>query len=82
MVVIETNYLPLFGMITNYTTLDITMLRWITYMKSLNPKFRHVAKKDSLIADMLSWIKYNRKDEIIDDIDDVGTKILFGFIIE
>lgn len=54
MVVIETNFLPLLGIITNCTTPDIAILRWIAYIKSLNPEFRHVIGKNNPVADMLS----------------------------
>ncbi len=36
-VVVETDCLPLLGMIANCTTLDIVMLRWIATIRSLNP---------------------------------------------
>jgi hypothetical protein len=74
MVVIETDCLPLLGMIINCTTPDIAMLRWIAYIKSLNPEFIHVAGKDNPVADMLSRARYEEEDKMIEDIDDVGTK--------
>ena len=38
-VIVETDCLPLLGMISNCSTPDIAMLRWIAYIKSLNPEF-------------------------------------------
>ncbi|KAL3680257.1 hypothetical protein R1sor_023213 [Riccia sorocarpa] len=42
-VVVETDCLPLLGMITKCTTADMTVLNWIAYIKTLNPEFRHIA---------------------------------------
>jgi hypothetical protein len=42
-VVIETDCLPILGMIFGCNMPDIAMLRWITYIKSLNPKIGHIA---------------------------------------
>jgi len=53
-VVVETDCLPLLGMIATCSTPDIVMLRWIAYIKSLNPEFKHIAGKDNAVADMLS----------------------------
>ena len=38
-VIVETDCHPLLGMISNCSTPDIAMLRWIAYIKSLNPEF-------------------------------------------
>ena len=38
-VVVETDCLPLLGMISSCSTPDTAMLRWIAYIKSLNPEF-------------------------------------------
>ncbi|GGS27705.1 hypothetical protein GCM10010252_77790 [Streptomyces aureoverticillatus] len=73
-VVIETDCLLLFGMIINCSMSDIIMLRWIVYIKSLNPEFKHITGKDNLVADMLSRARYEREDEMVEDIDDVGLK--------
>ena len=37
-VIIETNCLPILEMIFEWATLDLVMLRWITYIMSLNLK--------------------------------------------
>jgi hypothetical protein len=53
-VVVETDCLSLLGMITSCSTPDIAMLRWIAYIKSMDPEFKHIAENDNLVADMLS----------------------------
>jgi len=35
--IVETDCLPLLGTISSCSTLDIAMLRWIAYIKSLSP---------------------------------------------
>ena len=34
------------------------MLRWIAYVKSLNPEVRHISGKDNTVADMLSRARF------------------------
>lgn len=72
-VIVEIDCLPLLGMITNCNTPDIAMLRWIAYIKSLNPEFRHMAGKDNLVADMLSRARYEQEEDLIEDTEDIGT---------
>ncbi|KAL3676054.1 hypothetical protein R1sor_026002 [Riccia sorocarpa] len=73
-VVVETDCLPLLGMITKCTTADMTVLNWIAYIKTLNPEFRHIAGKDNPVADMLSRARYDGEEELVDDTDDIGTE--------
>ena len=73
-VVVETDCLPLLGMITSCSTPNIAMIRWIAYIKSLNIEFKHIARKDNPIPDMLSKARYEDEEEMISDSDDVGTK--------
>ena len=54
LVVVETDCLPLLGMIASCSTPDLAMLRWIAYIKSMNPEFKHIAGRDNAVADMLS----------------------------
>ena len=70
---VETDCLPLLGMITSCTTPDIAMLRWIAYIKSLNPKFENIVGKDNRVAYMLSRARYEDEEGMISDTDDVGT---------
>jgi hypothetical protein len=78
-VVLETDCLPLLGMIANYSIPDIAMLRWIAYIKSLNPILVHIIGKKNYVADMLSRARYVDEEEMEthevdedDDNDDYG----------
>ena len=61
-------------MITSCSTPDIAILRWIAYIKSLNPEFKHIAGKDNIVADMLSRARYEDDSQMIDESDDEGTR--------
>ena len=52
-VMLEIDCLPLLGMIANYSILDIAMLRWIAYIKSLNHVLMHIIGKKNSMLDML-----------------------------
>ena len=72
-VVIETDCLPILGMISSCNTPDIAMLRWIAYIKSLNPEIRHVAGKRNVVADMLSRARFEGdEDQRHSDEENVG----------
>jgi hypothetical protein len=57
-VVIETDCLPLLEMMRCCMIPDVDMLRWIAYVKSLNPDVRHISGKDKVVADMLSRAQF------------------------
>ena len=57
-VVIETDCLPVLGMLRCCTIPDVAMLRWVAYIKSLNPEVCHIAGKDNAVADMLSRARF------------------------
>jgi hypothetical protein len=61
-VIIETDCLPLLGMMRCCVIPDVAMLRWIAFIKSLNPEVRHISGKDNGVADMLSRARF--KDDI------------------
>jgi hypothetical protein len=63
-VVIETDCLPILGMMRCCSVADVAMLRWIAYVKSLNPEIEHISGKANAVADMLSRARYN------DDVSD------------
>ena len=44
-VIIETDCLPVLGMMRCCTIPDVAMLRWIVYIKSLNPEIWHISGK-------------------------------------
>ena len=48
------------------------MLRWIAYIKSLNPEIRHISKKDNVIGDMLSRARFDDEDGMISEDEEVG----------
>ncbi|KAL2622834.1 hypothetical protein R1flu_003039 [Riccia fluitans] len=75
-VVLETDCLPLLGMIANYSIPDIAILRWIAYIKTLNPELRHIAGKDNPVADMLSRARYTDEDDLVVKDDDQGSWVL------
>ena len=53
-VVIETECLTILGMVSGCAIPDLAMLRWIAYIKSLNPEMWHISGEDNTMADMLS----------------------------
>ena len=63
-VVLETDCLPLLGMIANCSTPDIAMLRWIAYIRAVNPVLRHISGKTNYVADMLSKARYSCEEEM------------------
>lgn len=46
-IVIEINCLSLLDMIISCSIPEISMLRWIAYIKSMNPKFKHIIVKEN-----------------------------------
>ena len=53
-VIIETDCLPILGMISSCVSPDIAMLQWIADIKSLNPEIWHVTGKYNVVVNMLS----------------------------
>ena len=53
-VIIETDCLPILGIIAGCATPDIAMSRWIACIKSLNPEIQHVVGKHNVVVDVLS----------------------------
>ncbi|KAL3697011.1 hypothetical protein R1sor_011087 [Riccia sorocarpa] len=78
-VVVETDCLPLLGMITNCSTPDMTMLNWVAYIKSLNPEFKHIAGKANAVADMLSRARYEGEEEMVEESEDIGEQFYSVF---
>jgi transposase InsO family protein len=71
-VIIETDCLPILGMISGCTTPDLAMLRWIAYIKSLNPDICHIAGKKNAMADMLSRARFESESEMVSEEEDVA----------
>ena len=70
--IIEIDCLPILGMISGCATPDLAMLRWIAYIKSLNPDIRHISGKDNAMADMLSRARYEDEDDMVSEDEEVG----------
>jgi hypothetical protein len=81
-VVIETDFLPILGMISGCNTPDIAMLWWIAYIKSLNPEIQHIAEKRNIVADMLSRARYEGGEVQISDEEDVGSDFFTSSFIQ
>ena len=64
-VIIETDCLPILGMVSGCATPDLTMLRWIAYIKSLNLEIRHISEKDNAMADMLSRARFENEGSMV-----------------
>jgi hypothetical protein len=71
-VVIETDCLPILGMVSGCATSDLAMLRWIAYIRSLNPEIRHISGKDNVMADMLSRARFNDENGMDSEDEEVG----------
>ena len=52
-------------MVFGCTTLDLTMLRWITYIKFLNLEIQHIFGKDNTMVDMLSRPQFDDEDDMV-----------------
>ena len=48
------------------------MLRWIAYIKSLNPEIRHISGKDNAMADMLSRARFENEGGMVSEDEEVG----------
>ena len=71
-VIIETDCLPILGMVFGCRTPDLVMVKWIEYIKSLNPEIRHISGKDKNMADMLSRVHFEGRDDMVSEDDEVG----------
>jgi len=72
-IVVGIDYWPLLGMIASCSTLDLAMLGWIAYIKSMDLEFKYIVGKDNLVANMLLCANMKMKERIIDREEDVGT---------
>ena len=51
---------------------DLALLKWIAYIKSLNPEIRHISRKDNAMADMLSRARFDDDDDMVLEDEEVG----------
>ena len=70
--IIETDCLPILGMISKCPTPALMMLRSITYIKSLNPEIENISGKDNAMADMLLRAQIDDLDDIVSEDEEVG----------
>ena len=68
--IIETDCLPILSTVSGCATPDLAMLRWIAYIKSLNPEIRHISGKDNGVPDMLSRARFDDEGGMVSE--DVG----------
>ena len=69
-VIIETDCLPILGMVSRCATPDLAMLRWIAYIKSMNPEIRHIFEKD-----MLSRARFDDEGGMVSEDEEVGVDL-------
>ena len=70
--IIDMDCLPILGMVSGCATPDLAMLRWIAYIKSLNPDIRHISGKDNTMADMLSRAWFDDEGGTVSEDEEVG----------
>ena len=51
---------------------DLAMLRWIAYIKSMNPSIRHISRKDNDMAHMLSRARFDEEGGMVSEDEEVG----------
>ena len=66
-VIIEMDHLPILRMVSRCSTLDLAMLRWIIYIKSLNLKIQHISGKDNTMANMRSRASFDEEDNMVSE---------------
>ena len=70
--IIEMDCLSILGMVSGCATPDLDMLKWIAYIKSLNREVRHISKKDNAMDNMLSKGRFENKDDMVSDDEEVN----------
>ena len=58
-------------MVSGCATPNLAMLRWIAYIKSLNPGIRHISSKDNAMVDMLSRTRFEDADGMVSKNEEV-----------
>ena len=71
-VIIQTDSLSILGIVSGCATLDLVMLKWIVYIKSLNLEIRHIFRKDNTMADMLSRARFDDEGDMVSKDEEVG----------
>ena len=71
-VIIEMDYLLILGTVSRCAMSDLTMLRWIAYIKSPSPETRHISGKNNAMADMLLRAWFNDEGDMVSEDEEVG----------
>ena len=71
-VIIEMDCLPILDMVSGCAKTDLVMLKWIAYIKFLNPKIRHISGKDNAMVDMLSRARFDDEHDMVSEDEEVG----------
>ena len=75
MVKADKDRMPILGMVSGCATPDLAMLRWIAYIKSLDPEIRHISGKDNAMADMLSRARFDDEGGMVSEDEEVGGSV-------
>ena len=79
--VLETDCLPLLGIIANCSIPDIAMLRWIAYIKSLKFVLVYIIGKKNSMADMLSRARYVHEEMETHEVDESTEDGDYGYVL-
>ena len=71
-VIIKMECLPILGMVSGSAIPELAMLRWIAYIKSLNPEIWHISRKDHAMTDMLSRAQFDDEDGMVSEDEEVA----------
>ena len=69
-VVVEMDCFPILGMISRSSILDLSMLKWIPYIKLMNLEVCHILGKNNVMADMLLRVRYEGKSDMVSEDED------------
>ena len=59
-------------MVSGCTTPDLGMLKWIAYIKFLNPEIWHISGKDNAMVDMFSRARFVDEDNMVTEDEELG----------
>ena len=71
-VTIETDFLPILEMVSGCETPDMAMLKWIAFIKSLNPEVCHISGKENALDNILSRACYEGNEDMVLEDEEVN----------
>ena len=71
-VTIETDFLPILGMVSRCANPDMAMLNWIAFIKSLNPEVCHISGKNNAMDNILSRACYEGNEDMVVEDEEVN----------